>query len=550
MLTNLIIKNYALIEHLEMKPHEALNIITGETGAGKSIMLGAIGLLLGNRADLKSLFNQEEKCIVEATFYIQPYQLQEIFDENELDYNDYTTIRREITPQGKSRAFLNDTPVNLDVLRLIGSFLIDVHSQHDNLMLGDNQFQLRVVDACAGTLAKVQQYVKIFKTYRIFHNQYHQLQKEFQASQNELEYHSFLLEELRKGNFNPDEQEKLEAEVKLLENTEEVKVKLNIAVQALSSSENAITGNLRIVMGALSQIASFSEEYESFRSRAESTLIELNDLNSEIERAEELIEYNPTRLAEAQDRLSLIYRLEQKHQVSSIEELLQIQEDLENKVNKVLNFDDEMVQLKKKMDESLAQVMEEANILSEQRKKSIPMLEENIKGFFADLGMPNAVIKVVQEITEPKADGIDNINFLFSANKGIAPQAIEKVASGGEFSRLMLAVKYILASKTSMPTIIFDEIDTGISGEIALKMGKMMKEMSSKHQIIAISHLHQIAAKGNDHYFVYKDDSAERTISRIRKLNNEDRIYEIAQMISGSKPSESAIISAKELLEL
>ncbi|TAF68276.1 MAG: DNA repair protein RecN [Cytophagales bacterium] len=550
MLKNLIIRNYALIEELEIQPHAALNIITGETGAGKSIMLGAVGLLLGNRADMKVLFNTEEKCVIEGSFYIKPYQLQEFFEENDLDYQDESSLRREIAPNGKSRAFVNDTPVNLDVLKTLGSALLDIHSQHDNLLLGDHQYQLKVVDASAENSSFLAQYLKTFKQYKILTNQQEQLQKEYLSAKNELDYNTFLLDEIKQAQLQADEQEKLESELAILENSEEVKIKLNTTLQALSTDEQAVNNVLRLVISTLSPLTNLVKEYEDFKNRIESCWIELKDVAQELARAEENIEYNPTRLEEVNDRLTLIYKLQKKHNFDSIAQLLALEEELAEKVNKVLNFDDQINALQKEIDQVYGSLMEQASNLSQRRQLAIPKIEDSIKAFFADLGMPNAVLKITQTTTEPKADGIDIINFLFSANKGIAPQEIEKVASGGEFSRLMLAVKYVLAGKTAMPTIIFDEIDTGISGEIAVKMGKMMKEMSIQHQIIAISHLHQIAAKGNSHYFVYKDDSRERTFSRMRKLSDEERIYEIAQMISGATPSESAIRSAKELLEL
>ena len=551
MLTNLLIKNYALIEQLMVKPHQSLNIITGETGAGKSILLGAIGMLMGKRADTKTLMHTDSKCVIEGSFLIWSYNLQALFEKLDIDYEDETTIRREITPSGKSRAFINDTPVNLDALREVGRHLIDIHSQHDNLLLGDNLFQLQMVDVCAENQGLLKEYQVKYQEYRAIKQQYDQLLAEYNTHKNELDYNKFLYDELAKANLQADEQEKLEGELKLLESSEEVKLKLNEALSLLSrTEETAIIDQLRTIANGLESISELSATFGDIYERLNSAFIEIQDLTNEIEREEEVVELNEERIEEVKERVSFIYQMQQKHHAGSVAELLEIQATLENKVNKVLNFDEEIQSLKEQLEVANQALMKLGESLSLTRQGVAPDIEEDIMRLLVDLGMPNATIKIEQNHTEPGSYGIDEINFLFSANKGVAPQEIAKVASGGEFSRLMLAIKYILATKTSLPTVIFDEIDTGISGEIALKMGKMFKEMAHRHQIIAISHLHQIAAKGNHHYFVYKDHSAERSVSRIRQLNDDERVQEIAQMISGSTPSESAILSAKELLEL
>ncbi|MCS6820986.1 MAG: DNA repair protein RecN [Microscillaceae bacterium] len=548
MLTDLYIKNYALIEQLMMKPHPALNIITGETGAGKSIMLGAIGLLLGNRADLKALLNTEEKCIVEAHFDITAYHLQPIFEEENLDYSPHTTIRREISPNGKSRAFINDTPVTLETLKKIGSYLIDIHSQHDNLQLGNNLFQLQVLDTFANNQSLLESYQQTYQQYRQKQKAYLQLQKEHDAFAKELEFNRFLLEELQKANLKANEQEILEQELQRLESSEEIKLKLQECLQYLQADELAINPLLKNLMQTLGSISKFSPQYQELRNRVESCLLELRDIAHEIEREQENIEHNPEHLAEVQSKLNEIYRLQQKHRVSTITELLTIQADLDQKVQKVLNFEDEIQALQNEVKTLEQQLLTIAQQLSESRKAVISPLELEIKSILADLGMPNATLRIVQETTPPQPTGIDNVNFLFTANKGISPKPIQEVASGGEFSRLMLAIKYILAQKIALPTLIFDEIDTGISGEVANKIGNIFKQMAKKHQIIAISHQLQIAAKGDHHYFVYKDDADVRTVSRIKQLSQEERIAEIAQMIAGTKVTESALASAKELL--
>ncbi|NJL14580.1 MAG: DNA repair protein RecN [Microscillaceae bacterium] len=550
MLTDLQIKNYALIEQLNLRPHESLNIITGETGAGKSIMLGAIGLLMGNRADLRVLLNTEEKCVIEASFLVWSYNLQGLFDTLDLDYADRTTLRREISPSGKSRAFINDTPVTLDTLRQVAAFLLDIHSQHDNLLLGDHLYQMQLVDAYAANQALREAYQQTYRTYTHLKNEYRQRQQDFAHYQKEFDYNQFLLNELSQANLQADEQESLEQESRLLDSAEEVKLKLQEVLAFLSHAEGAVNDEMRGKVNALGQIADLSPAYASLRGRLESCLFELRDIANELEREEEKIEFNPERAEEVQNRLSMIYHFQQKHQAKDIAALLDIQAELAEKVSRVANFDEEIAALKAQLETTERVLLEQGEALSASRQAVAPLIAAEAKSLLADLGMPNATIEITCDRIEPSPEGLDVVNFLFSANKGIAPQEIGRVASGGEFSRLMLALKYIMAGRTAMPTIIFDEIDTGISGEIALKMGNMLKAMTHKHQVIAITHLHQIAAKGNHHYFVFKDDSGQRTISRMRQLNEEERIREIAQMISGAQPSESALLSARELLEM
>lgn len=550
MLKELEIKNYALIEHLHLQPHQALNIITGETGAGKSIMLGAIGLLLGNRADTKALFNENEKCVIEALFDITAYQMQYLFDNADLDYQAQTTIRREIAPSGKSRAFINDTPVNLDTLKLIGTKLLDVHSQHDNLQLGNHIFQLNIVDLFANNQNLLKEYQIAYKAYSQIKKQYQQKQKEYAEFQKEYDYNSFLYKELEEAKLLPDEQEEAEQELQKLERSEEIKTKFQRIALYLSVGDNAVTDELRMNTNLLSSLTDISAVYAELYERLESCRAELQDIADEIEKEYESIEYSPEKIEELNQRLSLIYQLQKKHQAKTIQELLKKQEILEEKVRKVENFDDEIQELSSQLKEKKIILDQKGVILSDSRHQIKAILAQELMQLLNELGMPNAVLQVNITPQEPTQEGIDIVNFLFSANKGVNPQEISKVASGGEFSRLMLAVKYILANKTALPTIIFDEIDTGISGEIAFKMGKMFQIMSHQHQIMAITHLPQIASKGNNHYFVYKDNNAERTISRIKQLSEQERIQEIAQMISGSTISENSIRSAKELLEI
>jgi DNA repair protein RecN (Recombination protein N) len=559
MLIDLKIKNYALIEKLEMNPSPVLNIITGETGAGKSIMLGAIGLLMGNRADSKLLFDQEQKCVIEGVFDISSYNLKEFFVAEDLDYDNQCIMRREISPSGKSRAFVNDTPVTLDVIRKLGENLMDIHSQHDTLQLGDTSYQLNILDVYAGNtsldiyagnLSFLKDYNDTYRQYKKLESDYRKLEDQLAQAQKELDYHTFLLNELEEANLQETEQEEMESELKQLENAEDIKLKLTQSVQYLTESEFNITSALKDTAHLIGHLAQFSPKYEELRSRTESCMIELNDIASELEDAERSTEADPERAAEVQERLNLIYTLQRKHQVQTNAELLELQRELEGKVGSVLNLDNAIASTKKAMQVAEKEVMEKAAILSERRKASFGKFEKELYTLLAELGMPNARIVIQHNETAPSATGTDEISILFSANKGAQPQSLVKAASGGEFSRLMLCVKYMLADKTSLPTIVFDEIDTGISGEVAVKVGKMMQQMAQKHQIIAISHLPQMAAQGDTHYFVYKEDTAERTISRVRKLTEEERVNEIAHMIAGANPSANAYQSAKELLSL
>ncbi|MBF8964006.1 DNA repair protein RecN [Pontibacter sp. FD36] len=559
MLIDLKIKNYALIEQLEMNPSPVLNIITGETGAGKSIMLGAIGLLLGNRADSKLLFNQEQKCVIEGVFDISQYNLKEVFVAEDLDFDEHCILRREISPSGKSRAFVNDTPVTLDVLRKIGENLMDIHSQHDTLQLGDTSFQLNILDIYAGNtsldiyagnLSYLKDYNETYRKYKKLESDYKKLTDQLAQAQKELDYNTFLLNELEEINLQEDEQEQLETELKELENAEDIKLKLTQAVQYLTESEFNITSALKDTVQLIGQLAAFSPKYDELRTRTESCMIELNDVAGELEDAERRTEADPARTTEVQERLNTIYTLQRKHQVQTIAELLEIQRELEGKVGSVLNLDNALSTTEKAMKDAEKEMLEKAAVLSERRKASFGQFEQELYTLLAELGMPNARIVIQHKAAIPTATGTDEISILFSANKGAQPQSLVKAASGGEFSRLMLSIKYMLADKTALPTIVFDEIDTGISGEVAVKVGRMMQQMAQKHQIIAISHLPQIAAQGNSHYFVYKHDTEDRTISRVKKLSDKERVDEIAHMIAGANPSASAYKSAKELLSL
>jgi len=548
MLTKLQIKNYALIEHLVLTPDVALNIVTGETGAGKSIMLGAIGLLLGNRADTRTLFNPNEKCIIEGEFDVSGYIIKNIFEEEELDYDEHCVIRREISPQGKTRAFVNDTPVNLETLRRVSTQLMDVHSQHDNLLLGANDYQLEIVDTFAQNHELLDSYKKDYQAFYKAQRVYDQLKVEAKESKKEFDYNAFLLDELQKIKLKAGELEVLEQELNKLENAEEVKSKLLLSAEYLNATEQSIIPLLTSTLANLNSISAFGEQYLQLKQRLQSCLIELKDIAVEVENEAEEVELDNEKIATIQQRLDIIYNLLQKHQVKTDVELLIIQKELEQKVNKVLNIDEALETAKAEVEKTEKEVLKSAEVLSASRLSALPIIEKQIADLLKDLGMPNASLKIENEIIKPSPMGINVINLLFSANKGVKPQPIKNVASGGEFSRLMLAIKYILANKRALPTIIFDEIDTGISGEVSIKVGNMMREMSRNHQLIAITHLHQIAAQGSAHYFVYKDNSSDRTVSRIRKLTSEERVMEIAQMIGGENPSRAIVENAREIL--
>lgn len=549
MLSHLLIKNYALIEKLEFTPDAELNIVTGETGAGKSIMLGAIGLLLGNRADTKVLYNPDLKCVIEGTYDVSGYFIQQLFDEEELDYSTTCVVRREISPSGKSRAFVNDTPVNLETLRRVTNQLMDVHSQHDSVLLGSNEYQLQLVDVYAQDEALLQAYHADYQTYRSAKNTLDQLKAEASAMRKEFDYNNFLYRELTKAQLQAGEQEQLEDELNTLENAEEIREKLQLAYEYLDNPEQSVVSLLKGVVSSLSGVSKLSGQYAGLQERAQSTLIELRDLAGEISTEQESIDMDESRAETVRERLNNLYQLFKKHSVSSVKELLALQAELKEKVSKVENLDEALSEAEKRTTEARERMMQAAEALSEARRAVLGAIESEISALLHDLGMPNASLRIDSETGKPSPTGIDTVSFMFSANKGIKPQQLKNVASGGEFSRLMMAIKYILASKRSLPTIIFDEIDTGVSGEIAIRMGNMMRDMAHSHQIIAITHLPQIAAQGTRHYFVYKDHSADRTVSRIRQLSFDERVNEIAQMIGGKNPSANTLKNAREILK-
>lgn len=548
MLTHLTIKNYALIDHLEMDLSSHLNVITGETGAGKSIMLGAIGLLLGNRADTKVLWNEEEKCITEGVFNISDYTLQPIFEEADLDYDHQTVLRREINPGGKSRAFINDTPVTLDIMKKIGSRLMDVHSQHETLDLGNHVFQLQVIDSYAVNHDIRKEYGLAWKKFISIKSQLETLQKEANELRQESDFIKFQLDELVKANLEEGEQERLESDLKIMEHAEDIKTKFHGLLELLDRGELSTSSMLREAQLLLNALSGYSETYKKLSNRLESIRIELQDIVSESENAEEKIEFDPEKIVEIKDRLNLIYQLIQKHRVRQVQDLIHMQGELQLKADKTNNLDSELETLTEKFEQASKELEAQANKLSKSRVSTFKKLCKELELLLVELGIPEAKLQVDHHATQPGPNGIDNIELLFSANKGIAVRPLAQVASGGEFSRVMFCIKYILAEKTALPTLILDEIDTGVSGEIAIRLGKMMKSMAQGHQLLAISHLPQIAAKADRHFYAYKDSKTNKTTSQIRLLSEDDRIEEIAKMIGGEKPSNLAKENARELI--
>jgi len=551
MLKSLLIENYALIEKLHIDFDSGFSVITGETGAGKSIILGALGLVLGQRIDSKVIRNEEKKCIIEVVFNIANYDLKTFFHENELDYDENCIVRREIQANGKSRAFINDTPVNVAILKDLISQLIDIHSQHENLLITNKAFQFNVIDTVAHTQSLLEEFQLKFEEYNIVSFDIEQLTKTAEKEKSDADYFQFQFDQLRNARLEEDEQTTLESELDMLTHTEEIKTALAKVDFLLSDEERGIVTSLKDANKTAQHIASFSQKIQEISARLDSCFIELNDLSNDVNNIQSNLEFNPNRLAEVNDRLNLIYELEQKHKVKSVKELLDIENDLEWKLENISSFDERIEELKKQQKELFNILTTKAKELSEKRKSVVNSLEKTICTQLAQLGMPN--VQFIVSITENEtlnANGINEIEFLFSANKNIAPQSIAKIASGGEISRVMLCIKALLSEKEDVPTIIFDEIDTGVSGEIADKMGVIMKKMAEKIQVISITHLPQIAAKGNTQYKVFKSEKGNSAETQIKKLTTHERVLEIAQMLSGSVLSDAAIKNAEVLLEL
>lgn len=549
MITSLSIKNYALIEKLAIDFSKGFSIITGETGAGKSIILGALGLVLGKRADLTSLKNKEEKCVIEAHFEISKYNLLPFFEANDLDYEDETIIRREILPSGKSRAFINDSPVNLQELQELSLFLIDIHSQQQTQELSDENVQFKIIDAIANNQEEITAYQALLKSYKADKTLLNSLLKKQGDATKEQEYNTFLLEELVAAKLKSGEQEVLEADFEKLNNVEIIKESIDKSLAIANEEQIGVLDNLKEIKIALQKIAPFSTEFHSLFERITSVTIEVDDIANELNRCSEKLINDPEQLDLISQKLQLIFNLQKKHQVTTVDELLEIQSKLENSILEIGNLEEEILALTHSIQKKTTALDSLADSIHKNRVASIPVLSQKLITILETLGMPNVRFNIeVNKTSNYFPNGKDEIQFLFSANKGTDFGLLKKVASGGEMSRIMLAVKAILAQYSKLPTLIFDEIDTGVSGEIAIRMGEIMKEMSSKMQIFAITHLPQIAAKGTAHFKVYKSTVDEDTQSELKLLSSEERVVEIAQMLSGAVVSDSALNHAKALL--
>lgn len=549
MITSLSIENFALIEKLNIDFSKGFSIITGETGAGKSILLGALGLVLGKRADLSSLKNKEEKCIVEANFDIGAYNLQWFFDENDLDYESETIIRREILPSGKSRAFVNDSPVMLQQLQDLSQFLIDVHSQHQTLELSEEVYQFKIIDAIAANQETMISYVDKLKQYRNAKSDLESKQSNLLNILKEKDYNEFLFNELQSANLKAGELEELERTYEVLNNVELIKDNLSVLLAIANDEQFGLLKNLKEFKAILQKNSGFSAEYRALSERTQSVVIELDDIVAELTKESDSVYSDPEKLDLINQKLQLIYTLQKKHQVLTVEELIDIQNKLEAKVVSVVNLEEEIITLQKNIQEIEADLELISTQISKSRREAIPGLTHQLVQILSLLGMPNVQFKIeISEATNYRNNGKDDLLFLFSANKGADFGLLKKVASGGEMSRIMLAVKSVLAQYSKLPTIIFDEIDTGVSGEIANKMGEIMQQMGRSMQVLAITHLPQIAAKGIAHYKVFKTVSGESTVSDLKLLSSEERVREIAEMLSGKDISDSALNHAKALL--
>ena len=549
MLTALSIKNYALIDDLKVDFPEGFIIITGETGSGKSIMLDALSLILGKRADMSALRNKEEKCIIEAEFSLQNYEFQPLFQELDIDYDPQTIIRREILPSGKSRAFVNDVPATLEVLSRLGQVLVDIHSQHQTLALSDTSFQFAIIDAVANNKPLLTEYVQLHQLLKKEQRKLEELIEFQKNAKKEYDYNLHQLKELKSATLEEGILEELEESYEEASNIEDVKENVSESLYLLNDENIGILNNLRELKRSFSSLTEYKQLYRDLYERIESAFLELEDLASEISDIDESIEADPDNLEQISKQLNKIYSLQKKHSVATVEELIAIQQELEEAVSKTESVDIDLNKQKKIVEEQHTATLKKANQLHKAREKVIPALDKKLTNFMHELGMPNGRFSITLTATDTFfANGNDELSFLFSANKGGDFGQLKKVASGGELSRIMLAVKAIMAEHTALPTIMFDEIDTGVSGEISQKMGDIMKQMSQNRQVFAITHLPQIAAKGAYHFKVFKEDSKGKTTTHLKLLTEEERIIELSEMLEGKNSGASARNHAIELL--
>ena len=550
MLKSLFIQNYVLIDSLDIEFANGFSVITGETGAGKSIILGALSLVLGQRADGKSIKKEADRCVIEATFDISLYQLEPFFIANDLEYDArHCILRRELYASGKSRAFVNDSPVGLNVLRSLGTRLIDIHSQHQNLMLGDSRFQLDVVDVLADNEIPLILYRKEFSRYQSLKRDLKELTEKSRQNRQEEDYIRFQLEQLHEARLTDGEQEMLEQEQETLSHAEEIKGALYKITELLSGDEQGGLLQIKEALQTATSLERFYPQAKEMAERLRSAYIDLNDLSSDADSQKEDVEFNPERMVFVEERLNLIYTLQQKHHLNSVAELIALQEKYTAQLQEIDSYDIQIEALQQQVDATFKELMQQALVLSEQRKIASLGLARQLVEMIAPLGMPNTRFSVdFKTKSSPDADGIDEICFLFSANKSGDLQPVANTASGGEISRLMLCLKAMIAGATALPAIIFDEVDTGVSGDIANKMGDIMHELGTKMQVMAITHLPQIASKGNAHYYVFKKEENDRTITQIKQMDTEERVIEIARMLSGAALTEASMANARDLL--
>lgn len=549
MLTQLKIKNFALIDDLEVHFSDGMTSITGETGAGKSIVLGGLSLVLGKRADLSSLFDPTRKCIVEAIFKIKPYALQSLFETHDLDYEEETVLRRELLPQGKSRAFINDTPVNLNVLTEISVHLIDIHSQHDSQALLQNEYQFQVLDALADNQEPLAAYQATLAAYQTTQKEYHYWSEKQAASKEEFDLKQFLFEELQASNLEVGMEEQIQTQLHTLSHIEYLQTTFGAAIQLMEAESLGIGDQLNELNRYSQGMSSTSSRYEKLQERVQGIVIEMEDLLEEFKHELELLEANPQKLEELQAQMDHLNVLYQKHRVQTVEELISIQQELEQTLQDTLNLDDKLNALAQKQEEQAAELKRLADQLSKRRHQAIAVLEEELRGLVSKMGMQEAQFKIeLTPSSEFRSTGTDVLSFQFSANKGSDFKALKKVASGGELSRIMLAIKTVLSQYKKLPTLVFDEIDTGVSGKISDSIAEVMSTMAQKLQVLAITHLPQVAAKGNHHFRVEKTVEGEKTRTHLSALNQEARVAEIAKMLSGNQVTETAIAHAKQLM--